>query len=341
MADPSLGPGTTDMPAEDLLIPSTWDFKGSVAANSQEGCFSDFYAVAWQATSPDGESAFIGAPNYSWQYTDDPAAYRKLTDPTRRQLGVGGKPCPVDKPINAETYLRQKMLDPSAKVVSAEAFPELNRVARLQLGLPADAAGDNSGTQTDAVRARVETEADGKPAESWVTVVVVTRAFRQGRGTFYDCHAIDAMVLKTPKGKLDGNDKLLKVMMSSIHPEPKWQSYSAGFIAKLYQVEARKEAAIDSAIAAFQQHVAQTIMGVTARAAQGANQAARGEDQIVRGVQTFRDPTTGKTMELSNLYDHAWLNGSNEYVMSDDPNFNPNGHLGGDWNQLQVVRPAP
>jgi hypothetical protein len=27
--------------------------------------------------------------------------------------------------------------------------------------------------------------------------------------------------------------------------------------------------------------------------------------------------------------------------MSDDPNFNPNAHLSGSWNQLQVVRPAP
>ena len=46
----------------------------------------------------------------------------------------------------------------------------------------------------------------------------------------------------------------------------------------------------------------------------------------------------GATFELSNQYDHAWLNGSNEYVMSDDPNFNPNGNLSGNWTQLQVVR---
>jgi len=28
-------------------------------------------------------------------------------------------------------------------------------------------------------------------------------------------------------------------------------------------------------------------------------------------------------------------------VMSDDPNFNPNGKLNGNWNQLEVVRPQP
>ena len=179
------------------------------------------------------------------------------------------------------------------------------------------------------------------PSAFWVTVVVVTRVFREGRGAFYDCHAIDIRAFMAPQGQLDANDKLFKVMLSSIRPEPKWQSYSNGFIAKLYQMEAQKEAAEDSMIAAFQKHVADTINGVTANAMRGANNAAFGFDQNIRGVQTFRDPTTGKTMELSNLYDHAWLNGTNEYVMSDDPNFNPNGVLNGDWNKLQVVRPAP
>jgi hypothetical protein len=62
---------------------------------------------------------------------------------------------------------------------------------------------------------------------------------------------------------------------------------------------------------------------------------------VVREVQTFRDPTTGATFELSNHFDHAWLNGSNEYVTSDDPSFNPNGTLGGSWTALEVVRPKP
>jgi len=46
-------------------------------------------------------------------------------------------------------------------------------------------------------------------------------------------------------------------------------------------------------------------------------------------------------MELSLQYDHAWLNGANEYVMSDDPNFNPNAELSGSWSQLEPVRPSP
>jgi hypothetical protein len=343
VVDPALG-GKVDLPTMDLLIPSTWDFKGSVAGNTNEGCFSDLYAVSWEATSEDGSFAFQGAPNDSWQYTDDPAALRKLTDPNRRALGLQGKPCPVKKPMKAEEYFRQNVLSAfpgGSTVVSVEPFPELNQMARKQLGLPPDDAGKGGSARTEAIRARIEFQKDGKTLEDWVSLVVVTRIFPQGRSTFYDCHAIDVMALRAPKGQLDVNDKLFKVMISSVQREPKWQAYSNGVIAKLYQAESQKESTMDAMVAAFQKHVADTIMGVTANAQRGSENSAFGFDQNIRGVQTFRDPTTGNTMELSNQFDHAWLNGSNEYIMSDDPNFNPNRQLSGNWSQLQPVRPAP
>jgi hypothetical protein len=342
--DPSLGPGTTTLPAVDLLIPSTWDLKGGVGTNTKEGCFSDILTLSWDAESPDSSLAFQRAPNDSWQYASDPAELRKMADPLRRQLGAGGKPCPLKKPMSAEDYFRQSvltLLPNPGTVVSVEPFPALNEIARQQLGLPPAAAGNAGGTQIDAIRARVQFQKDGKDLEAWLAVAVVTRVFPQGRGSLYDCHAIDILAFRAPKGQLDGNEKLFNVMISSIRMEPKWQAYSSGFIAKLYQAEAQKEAAIDQAVANFQNQVAQTIMGVVANQQRGANNSNFGADQLIRGVQTFRDPATGNTMELSNQYDHAWWNGSNEYIMSDDPSFRPNGQGAGTWNQLQVVRPAP
>jgi hypothetical protein len=246
--------------------------------------------------------------------------------------------------MKAEEFIRQNVVTvfPSGStVVSVDPFPELNQIARKQLGLPPDDAGQAGGTRTEAIRARVEFQKDGKALEDWVALVVVTRVFRQGRGAFYDCHAIDFMALRALKGQLDANDKLFKVMISSLRPEQKWQDYSNKWLAWRYQVEAKKQAQIDAIWANFQNQVAQTLMDVTANQQRGSLNSAFGADQNIRGVQTFRDPTTGSTMELSNQYDHAWLNGSNEYIMSEDPNFNPNGQLSGNWNQLQVVRPAP
>jgi hypothetical protein len=346
VVDPKLGNGKdpVNMPVLDLLIPSTWDLKSNVAFNTTSGCIADTFSVSWEAKSADGALAFQGAPDASWQFADDPAALHNLTDPNRRQINAQGKPCPVMKPMQAEDYFRHHVITifPSGStVISVEPFPELNQMARKQLGLPADDAGKAGNIRTEAIRARVEFQKDGKALEDWVALAVVTRTFRQGRGAFYDCHAIDFMALRALKGKLDANDKLFKVMISSLRPEAKWQAYTNGWIAWRYQVEAKKNAQIDAIIAKFQNQVAQTLMDVTANQQQGSLNAAFGADQGIRGVQTFRNPATGATMELSNQYDHAWLNGANEYIMSDDANFNPNGQLSGSWNQLQTVRPQP
>jgi polar amino acid transport system ATP-binding protein len=52
-------------------------------------------------------------------------------------------------------------------------------------------------------------------------------------------------------------------------------------------------ATINQAISQFDMHAAQVINGVTANAISGANASVFHADQNVRGVQTFRDPTTG------------------------------------------------
>jgi hypothetical protein len=287
----------------------------------------------------------MGAPDRTWQYADDPAVMRNLTDPNRRQINGQKKTCPVSKPIKGEDYVRQSVLPDlrsGSTLVSVGPFPELNQIAREQLGLKADDAGSNGATyRTEAVRARVEFQRDGKAKEAWVALVILTRVFRQGRGNFYDSHAMDYMSFETPKGDLDANDKLFKVMISSLRPEPEGKAYVNDWLVWRYLVEGKKQATIDAIWAKFQDQVAQTLQEETANQQRGSLAAASGTSQLIRGVQTARDPTTGRTMEVSNQYDHAWLNGSNEYIMSDDPNFDPNGQLSGSWNQLEIVRPAP
>ena len=336
--------GPSTQPAFDLMIPTTWKFVGNVVlGGAKGGCFADLFAMTMQATSPDGSIVFQGAPDYTWQYADDPSVLQSLNDPKRRALGAGGKPCPVGKPLKAEDYFRQNVVTvfPAATtVVSVEAFPELNEIVRQRRGLP-PGDGSTGATRTDAIRARLAFQKDGKDLEEWVALAVVVDISRAGRGSFYDSHATSLVALTAPKGKLDANDKLFKVIVSSLRPEPQWVAYSNRQLTTLYQAEAQKEAAIDKMYAAFLQNEIATINGVTANMVAGANVSAMQADQNIRGVQTFRDPATGHTMELSNLYDHAWMNGSNQYVMSDDPNFNPNGNLSGSWNQLQAVSPSP
>jgi hypothetical protein len=216
-------------------------------------------------------------------------------------------------------------------------FPELNQIVRRRLGLP-PGNGNTGTTRTEAIRVRLAYRKDGKDMEDWLAVAVVVNSSSAGRGSFYDSHATSLVEFGAPKGKLDANDKLFQVIVSSIQPEPQWVSHSGGVVATMYQAQAQKMANINQAISQFNQHAAQVINGVTANAISGANVSAFHADQDVRGVRTFRDPTTGKTQELSNQYGQAWQNGSGDYVMSNDPGFNPNEHLSGNWSELQPVR---
>jgi hypothetical protein len=340
--DQGMGKG---MPAYDLMVPTTWQFKGWVNFGAAEGgCYADMFAVVGDAKSADNSIELQMLPQYTWQYTDDPAGQRQMQQQNQRDAQVGMKPCPVRAPVAAAEFIRQDLIAKYRKgktVVSVDRFPELEQIVRYRLGLPPDSGGGSTGgIRIDAARARLAFDDDkGQPVEEWVTAAMVVRSIPSGgRGASYDWHAIMVMSYRAPKGKLDANDRLFKLIASTIRPEPDWQKMSNGVIATLYQKKQQELAKQAAIIAQFQQHVAQTINGVVANSEAGANHAVYGESQIIRGVQTFRDPSTGATFELSNQYDHAWLNGSNEYVMSDDPSFNPNGSLNGNWTSLEVVR---
>jgi hypothetical protein len=331
-------------PGIELLIPSTWEFNGAIRMyGGKEGCFSDAFSVFWEAKSEDGTTKIQGVPNYSWQYSDDPQELHNLTDPNRR-THTGNKTndiCPVSKPMSAEQYFRQIVLNdlkPQMTVASVEPFPVLEQLVRQRNGLP-PADDGNGGARIEAIRVRLEFQKDGKPMELWYAVALVTQTYRVGRGSLYDMHAAGQIAMGAPKGKLDANDKLFKVVMSSIQPTPQYLAYSGKWIASYYQIQAKKEAAMDKIQADLDSFITQTYMHMSANAQRVSDQGFRATDQNLRDVQTFRDPTTGRRLELSNQYDHAWLNGANEYVMSDDPNFNPNAQLSGSWNQLQPVAP--
>ena len=89
----------------------------------------------------------------------------------------------------------------------------------------------------------------------------------------------------------------------------------------------------------FQNKVAQTNNELTVTRC--VDRCNRPMGSVSCSGKRFRDPTTGSTFQLSNKFDRAWLNGTIQYVMSDDPNFSPNGNLRGDWTPLHVVQRQP
>jgi hypothetical protein len=204
------------------------------------------------------------------QYSDDPQELHNLTDPKRR-THTGSQPndtCPASKPLSAEQYFRQIVLNdlkPQMTVVSVEPFPVLDQLVRQRNGLP-PTDGGNGGARIDAIRVRLEYQKDGKPMELWYAVALVTQTYRVGRGSLYDMHAAGQMMMGAPKGKLDANDKLFKMVISSIQPTPQYLAYSNQMIANLYQTQAKKETGMDKIQADLDSFITQTYQHINANA---------------------------------------------------------------------------
>ena len=53
------------------------------------------------------------------------------------------------------------------------------------------------------------------------------------------------------------------------------------------------------------------------------------------GVETYSDPAGGGDIRLPGGYNHAWINRNGEYIVSDNPNFNPNVGSNLSWEELR------
>jgi hypothetical protein len=57
--------------------------------------------------------------------------------------------------------------------------------------------------------------------------------------------------------------------------------------------------------------------------------------QYMRGVEEYHNPIERRPVELPSGYREAWMKGRGEYILTDNPNYNPNVQAGGDWQKLQ------
>lgn len=53
------------------------------------------------------------------------------------------------------------------------------------------------------------------------------------------------------------------------------------------------------------------------------------------GIDRYFDPYVGREVQLPSGYNHAWSNNNGEYIVSDNPNFNPNVGSNLHWEALE------
>lgn len=333
-----------------LLVPVDWRFEGGIQWGPTTGCTPNLIHVVARATSPDGTSAIEFFTPYMWQWHDDPENRRTIQG--MQQMAAALRPCAMQQPVGAADYIR-KVIVPryrsGAQVVSVERLPQIAQ-AKQTLMQEQNAsnvqAGLVTGVRADAGRVALAYQVNGRPVEEWITgtVEIVARPAPSASAAMnggsemvrsYDITANDLTAVRAPAGELARRAKLYATIVGSVRPNIHW-------IVAAQQIEmninrAGEQGAIDRAgiWKAAQDQISATIVSQY-QAQQGVQDRLAGEySQSVRGRETFIDPSSNERVELTGGYQQAWSNGQGEYILSDNPNFDPARSLHEQWTELR------
>lgn len=343
------------MQAMSLLIPADWQFQGSVQYNQNTACHPDMVQLTFRATSPDGRFAIEMFPDHHWQWSGDPQMVRMLQASNQQMAQYGRKSCDLLAPMDAAEYLKRFVVPGvrrGARVVGVEPMTEMAQQLQQQARKDENVAalqGIRAQVRTDVSRVRLEYSAGGQEVEEWLTAETVVagmagpsfnmRTGRMGQAMYYDCGGYLVTGMRAPRGQLQPMENFFLMMLSTIRLDPAWESRVAGVMAQMNTDDSR--AAIERSATATQsgRDTSRIINQGYQSRSKMQDSAFHQWDQAIRGVQTFRNPNTGETVELSNQYGHAWAGGGNQYILSEAESFNPNVTVGGNWTRMEAVKP--
>ena len=342
------------MTALTLLIPTDWQFQGSVQYDAKTGCHANIVQLVFRASSADGRLAMELLPGNTWQWADDPNMRNMMQTSNQQMARFGWRGCDIMPPMTADQFLRRNVL-PSARrgatVAGSETMPDaearMQEEAREAQRIAAQ-QGMRVNVRTSASRVRIGYALGGQPVEEWFTAMTTSvgmagpslnmRMGRMGQSLYYSSSADHVFGMRAPQGQLDAQEKLFQLLMGTVRVDAAWQARVQQVMANLQAQDSKGAADRSAIIAQAGRDTAKSIHDAYQNATDSREHSMENWSQYMRGVQTFRNPNTGDTVELSNQYGHAWAGADGTYLVTDSANFNPNSSLNGNWTKLEAVQ---
>jgi len=323
-----------------FLIPVDWNFSGVVNWTAGRGCPPNMVSIGGRASSADSTSGFLFFPSRQWQWFDDPQK-QQLAARTGGQSSLQTG-CPIAPLMGAVDYIRREVLPgyrPNARVVTTEPMPKLAQA--LQSEAQANAAGMIqqrliTWVRVDAGRVKIAYEINGRPVEEWIMATVKCVAKPGMRtGLWYNLTASRVFAYRTPAGKLESQPALFGTILGSITNNPNWTAKETQMMQGATRTEQKGVADRNQIRAGMQANQTNAIIQHGRDISASEDQQAAEFAQTERGLQWYTDPNTHQQVEMTYGYRHSFTNGNGEYILNDDPNFNPSKVYSGTWTELE------
>jgi hypothetical protein len=325
-----------------FLAPVDWRIEGGVTWNVPRQCTGELVAVHVRATAADGMHGFEIFPSQVWHWSDDPSEIELW-----RMDASPGNRCTVAPPMGAADFLIESLpgtFRPPFEVQSVEALPA---VAEALAAQSTRMQAMQMPFQADAARVRVRYDAKAGAIEEWLTAAVFEAAMKtissgaamQGRMEMTTQHISSASRIfgfRAPAGGLEQQERLFATMVASVQVNPVWEAALGQVALDLEQIQLRGGNERSRVWSEAMAEVASTQAEAWRNHQVSQSRLAEAWSQTIRGFETYVDPADGEAALLSSGFEAAWSNGAGEYVLSDQPDFDPNTVLTDqDWHRLE------
>jgi hypothetical protein len=346
------------MRAATIHVPEKWQFESKIEWHYNWIEYPVSYSA--HAENPDNAEAYFQYPLLRLESTDvapqlkQYAKSRPLAFGSRLPTGaLSGSPQP---PLQAlAMFIKNTRPNvPNLKWIGQQDLPDLATALKL-----------DPGPNQHGVAIKIGYDLNGQPVEeAFFGVYYITQGANAGvnagmiKQTNWGFQALQSF--RAPAGTLDKRMPMFCFIAKSMYVNPEWVRLSkaindkmtADFNQKLQQGYDQLRAAQAIMQQTMQQEAAfqanfdkqeeamRSSGGVDDSYLRdgGARSASDHFDDLIRGVDTVNDPSTGGTTQLSNLGQYHFTDGFGNYRTSDDPNYTPEkaGEVGS-WTQMTAA----
>ncbi len=311
-------PGADNMEAVSLLIPAGWKAEGGIQWFPNHLVLANLLI---KITDPRTGAAIEFLPSQHFGWSLHPAMARPQGSV---YLGVVQWP-PIQDPAE---FVRTMYLPDAlrrlqgARALGTEDFPKV--AAELSR---------YHGSEARYARVRYEYQDGGK---AWEEDVYVTLVHSPGQtGSFWSGSAHS---FRAPRGQLGRLTPVMNTSVSTLRRSPEWFGYYM-YVRQLFLNRMaqgiRNAGRISDAVSRNSAEIQKMYEDSYRRANESQDRISRSYGESIRGVETYRDPYQDRPIQLPSGYDGVWANRSGEYVLSNQPGFDPNAGSTAEWRRIE------
>jgi len=310
-----------------MLVPESWRMEGGIV---WQGELATLAYLQMRVAEPSGVRALEVFPIIP--YTWNERGYLGFP-PGSLYLGMY-----VVQPMDPDAYVRGMLL-PQMRgtvrptIVRSEPLPDLVKEVAATVQEP------GAVKQVAATRTRIEYQQNGKAIEEDIYCIIVYAQVPALPGvTMWGPERLFGF--RAEKGQLDRQAPLLQAMSASLR-------LSRGWFARYLQVREmwvqnqmdaiRRAGELSRYLARTSDEMSEMQQRAWENRQASDDRRAEAFSEYIRGVETYHDPYGGRNVQLPSGYGDVWVSRGGEYILANDPNFNPNVSATGTWQRVDPV----